>query len=215
LAALAWGLAWRLRQREPRVEWSRRLWAWGLTTQGIGAFLGGVAHGFPDELPEPVRAGVWLSTLIALGVASALLVSGLGVVVLRRQAVVILVALLAVKFAALGVWVGLRGDFFPALCDQALGMVLIGWLTVVGRDQLAASWRLLALGLAAAVVGASIQLTGISLGPVFNHNVIYHLFGAVTLICFARAGRAFVDLLGRGVDLGGGGGVDADGIPSS
>ncbi len=193
LAALAWGCAWGLRQPGPRVEWSRRLWAWGLAAQGMGAFLGGVAHGFSNELPDSVRAGVWVSTLIALGGASALLVSGLGAAVLRRWAVVVLVGGLVVKFAALVGWVAVRGDFFPALCDQAVGMVLIGCLSVWGYRRLAASWMMLAAGLAAGVVGAVIQQVGIGLGPALNHNVIYHLFGAATLVCFARAGRAFVD----------------------
>ncbi len=155
--------------------------------------MGGVAHGFPEALPGPVRAGVWLATLISLGVASALLVSGLGVAVLSRRAWAVLLAVVVVKFVAFGIWVAVRGDFFPALCDQAAGMALIGGLAVWGRWRLSSTWRWIAVGLAAGVVGAIVQQGGIGLGAILNHNVIYHFFGAMTLIAFAWVGRTFVD----------------------
>ena len=193
LAILAWWWAWSLRQRGLKVERSRRFWACGMALQGAGAFLGGIFHGFPTPLGPEAGSLLWLLTLVLLSVASAAFVVGLGVAVLPARAARILLVAMGVKVTVYAVWIWQQNDFFPALCDQALGLSLLVVLLLLGRKYLRSVIPNIALGLMAIVLGGLIQQFRFGLHEHFNHNDIYHLFGGLALWCFFRAGRHLYD----------------------
>jgi len=55
LAAFAGWIAWRLRQPNGPRMISRRLWALGIALQGLGAFAGGIYHGFAERGQKGVQ----------------------------------------------------------------------------------------------------------------------------------------------------------------
>lgn len=191
LAALAWWWAWNLRQRGRTIERSRRLWAFGLIAQGAGAFLGGLCHGFPSLLGPEASMFLWHLTLVLLGGASALFVSGLGIAALPARPASVLFGAMLVKFVAYAVWAWLRKDFALALCDQALSLLLLIGLLIPSRRRPPTPF--IAFGLLALILGGLIQHLRLGLHEHFNHNDIYHVFGALTLWCFYRAGRLMKD----------------------
>ena len=189
VALLAWWCAWRLRQSGGEVQLSRRLWAWGLGVQGVAALLGGLVHGFLLGPPA------WKMTLLLLAAATTLLVAGLGRAALTAKAAHVLLIVMAGKLVAYTFWIWGRDDFFPALCDQMLSLILLAGLMIVGRRRLRSVIPSLAVGLASLVVGGVIQYLNIGLPPYLNHNDIYHIFGALSIWCLYSAGRVMRDAI--------------------
>lgn len=192
-ALLAWWCAWNLRQSGFRIEQSRRLWACGLGTQGAAALLGGIYHGFVAHFDPQIGSFLWHLTLILMGTASTLMVAGLGIAALSTRTARLLIVCLGIKLLCYIAWVWQRQDFFPALCDQAVGLFLLAGLAILGRHRLRSAILPIALGLCAIVVGGLIQNFRLGISQHFNHNDIYHLFGGLGLWCFYRAGPKLYD----------------------
>lgn len=191
VAALAWWWAWRLRQSGSEAQLSRSLWAWGLAVQGTAAFLGGIYHGF--FFNSAYAESLWRGTLILLSAASTLLVSGLSVAVLPWGAVCWVFVALSLKFFAYVSWIWPRKDFLPALCDQALALILLAALSLAGWRTQRPAVQLVLTGLTAFFAAALIQHFRLGVHQHFNHNDIYHLFGGLALWFFYRAGRLLRD----------------------
>ncbi len=89
------------------------------------------------------------------------------------------------------VWAWMRKDFVLALCDQALSLLLLIALSIPIRRR--APVPFIAFGLLALILGGLIQHFRPGLHEQFNHNDIYHVFGALTPWCFYCAGRLLKD----------------------
>jgi len=193
LAAFAGWIAWRLRQPNGPRMISRRLWALGIALQGLGAFAGGIYHGFAPIMSSELAAGGWLVTRLALGLATMCLVSGMGFVVLAAETAKGLWIVMAVKFLVYAVWCVRQPEFLPALVDQILSAVLLIALLLYGREQMGRACDLIAGGLAAIFVGGLIQFLQLAPHPQFNHNDLYHAFALISLACFYLGGRQLTD----------------------
>lgn len=193
LAAFAGWIAWKLRQPvEPRLI-SRRLWAWGIGMQGGGALAGGIYHGFLPLMSPEFASGWWFATRVFLGLATTLLVSGIGFAVLPVKAAKGLRIVMALKFVAYGIWCAGQPEFLPALCDQILSVILLIALLLSGGRRMGQSAWPIAGGLAAILVGGLIQFYRLAPHPHFNHNDLYHVFALVSLGCFYFGGRQLAD----------------------
>lgn len=193
LAAFAGWIAWRLRQpSEPRML-SRRLWAIGIALQGMGAFAGGIYHGFVPIMNAELAAGWCLVTRLFLGLATMSLVSGIGFAVLRARTARGFSIAMALKFCAYAAWCLRQPEFLPALVDQIFSAGLLIALLAVGRNLPGRVRGLIAGGLVAILVGGLVQFLHLAPHPHFNHNDVYHVFAFISLICFYLAGRRLTD----------------------
>jgi hypothetical protein len=190
LTLLAWWAAFCLQPWRTDVPWSRRLWASGLAAQGMGALLGAVYHGWFGDTSDGDT--LWRITLIALGIASGLLCAGLGFAVLRKSAATGFAAVMIAKVFVYSACVSASSSFVPALIDQALGLLILAILLIVGRKRLQGTRGAVWMGIGATLAGGVIQATKVALPP-FDHNVLYHLFCAVALWCFYRGGSGLKD----------------------
>jgi hypothetical protein len=161
----------------------------------VAAFLGGITHGFlPDEHARLYRV-VWVSTLIAIGVA-ALASWAIGArLIFDGKAVERVTAFAALLFAAYIAVV--------IFVSQAFTVAVVHYLPAAGflLFAFAYAWRrrpsrLLAAGIAGVAltfVAAAVQQGRIGLHPrYFNHNALYHLIQAFALLLIFLAARGLL-----------------------
>lgn len=155
----------------------------------VAALAGGAVHGyFPDETAAVPR-GLWLTTLLALGVTAALMAALAARMASPGTAAVNIVVPLGV---ALGAYAGavilLTREFVVAIVaylPAALFLVAVLW-----RDRRHAGAVAGLLGVALVLVGAAGQQAGIGLHPVhFDHNALYHVVQMVALYLLYRCAR--------------------------
>lgn len=193
--------AW-LQRRIPARSRLRTWFVIFFAALGIGAVLGGIAHGFLPDTRSTIYHAVWSATLLAIGitalsswaVAARLLFSG------RAETRVSLLAglLFGVYVATV---LGLSQSFAVAIVYYVPSAVflLFAFVLVYRRRR---RTNLLAgiAGLALSFAAAAIQLSGVailSLG--LSHNALYHLVQAVALLLIfpAALGLAREDACAR------------------
>lgn len=182
LAILGFTLAARIRKRAGLEHPVRLWWHRALSTMALGAFLGGLYHGFAPNFPAWVDAAWWrlvLANLCLIGLTMSMsLIHELGLSGFwgRFAALKCIAALAAVTFVP---------EFWIAILDYGFAMLL--WL--VAAVCVRRRWS---LQMAAAVmlsgVAAWVQQAGVGLSPHFNHNDLFHLIQAFALFGFFQAG---------------------------
>ena len=177
LAGVTAWLAWKL----PKTFRSQRWWAVAFAALALGAFLGGTWHGLLQN------DGLWKTTLLAIGVASFAMLAGSAIAAtsggLRR--VLLLAAL--VKLVVYSAWVLRRDEFIFVVLDSGIAFAAVAALHL---------WRFNAwilAGVAASVVAALVQASGLSLHRHFNHNDLYHVIQIGAMFLLYRGARLLSD----------------------
>jgi len=178
LAGALAAFAWRLARAEGRAA---RSWGAAFAAGAIAAGAGAVRHG----LHPGSRDGLWLTTALAIGIGSFLLLAGAAAAAsagpLRRW----ILAVGAVKLALYAGWLLAHRDYLWTALDAAAGAAAV--LLLLHR---AAKWgrftgfpRVLQ-GLGLALGSAALRQTELDLHPDFNHNDLFHLLavGALWLV---------------------------------
>ncbi len=187
LAILGCWLGLRLWRAASRPGDPRRIWAAAFWATSAAAALGGSSHGFAEYLSARVDLTLWNATMLAIGLASGLLVqAAVGTVApattagprLRRAAGWVL----AVEVAAYALWVCLVDNDFRLAVAQygvAMSILLVVHLVPPARRHPGAWW--VVAGIAVSFLGAWIQQSGFAPHPSFNHNDLYHVVQMVGL----------------------------------
>jgi uncharacterized protein DUF6962 len=186
--------AWLERRYSPGAP-LRRAFIGFFAAVSLGAFLGGITHGFlPDEQTRLYRV-VWFSTLIAIGAAAlASWAIGAGLIFGERTAARVnaFAALLFAAYIATVIFV-----------SQSFAVAIVHYLPAAAflLGAFAYAWRLrrsdfLAAGIAGVAltfVAAAVQQGRIGLHPrYFNHNALYHLIQAFALLLIFLAARGLL-----------------------
>ena len=188
LAALAAGLAGRLRHRTTPENRAARWWAHALVLTAASALIGGTSHGFAPNFSATVAATWWRLTLLTIDLMSAAMALSWMHEVVPAHRHRLMWIFIAVRFFVFAVAVIVRPQFVVALADY--GSTMLVWL--VTAVVLRRTWRsgmLAALALSA--LGASVQQLRWAPASWFNHNDLYHVIQALALVAFYRAGRRF------------------------
>jgi hypothetical protein len=188
LAAVAVALGVRLARSVPSRDAGPRLWAAGFLVGAVAALAGGTVHGFAGSLPVPVRAGLWKTYLVGVGLANGLLLSGIAAATLRGVWLEAGLAATAGKLTYYLVVVARSDLTRDAIRDATATILLVLALSLASarRDPRRLAWLLLALAVSAA--GLAAQVSGLALHPRLNHNDVCHLILTLALWPFYRAG---------------------------
>lgn len=146
--------------------WHRhRMWALAFAFTAAASFLGGTYHGL---LQDPL---LWKATVFSVGFASFFLLAGSG----RAFAVVA-----AVKLVLYISWMIVHDDFVWVIADYGITLLLVG---IAHRRN---GWVLGSI--AASVIAALVQQSGLALHRHFNHNDLYHVIQLGALWLLYRGG---------------------------
>ena len=154
---------------------------------------GAVKHGCFAAVDTPARRALWRATFYSGGVGSSLLLAALILLRLPASSHAVLVAVVAVEFAAFAVWVtnkpdyrGVMWHYLPTGGGAAAVLLFTAWTPYT-------PWVIAAVAVAA--VAGVIQTRDIAPHRRFNHNDLAH---AVTLPAFCFLLRAGVLIAGAG-----------------
>jgi hypothetical protein len=156
------------------------------------ALAGGAVHGFAASLSPFAHDVLWMTVLVATGLAGSLILAGTVLATLtgrwRRTLLFGAAGQLAVYLAL--VW-GSR-DIRLAVWNGAVTIVVILALALAtaSHDTRRLGWILLALGLSAA--GLVVQRAELTAG-LLNHNDVCHVLQTAALWPFYRAGLRLRD----------------------
>jgi hypothetical protein len=158
---------------------------------GVAAALGGVVHGFPPA-PGPGRDGLWLFTLLAIGmagvqafrIAASMWLSGRGLTVALHLGNLALCGyVLALVLGHTRFWIAIIA-YFPAALFLGAAFARDA---ARGRPGAGAG----VAGIALTLLAAAAQQGRVGLHPTyFDHNALYHVLQAVGLVLLFRAARA-------------------------
>ena len=157
-----------------KVVWSA--WLCLFVSAGLGAFVGGMDHGFAYAYPAWLKMVSWRATLVLIGV------SALSLTQLWRQFYV-------GRFQAWSAWMGvpLFVCYVMAVLfwSQKFILAIVYYVPLVLITLVCALWAwwsfrhrrdlYLVIGLVVSLVAAGIQVSGYRLFPHFNHNDLYHV----------------------------------------
>lgn len=161
-----------------------QLWAVAFACVSLAAFLGGTYHGFAAVLALPVQRGLWQGLVLAMGLASCLMVMASAQALLPLGARWGLWGLAAAKLAVY-LWVVYRQLAFGwVVVDYLSAMALVlglhlGW--GVPHHRLGSLW--IAAGVGISLLAAALLGWGQPLGPLLPVD-LYHLVQMVALGCF-------------------------------
>ena len=163
---------------------------------GVASALGGTVHGFFAGHASRMGAVLWRGTLIAIGIVAA---SGwmIGAEVLWGEAPAgLMLAFVAVEFAAYAVVVtAVRDAFWIAAANYLLStgfLVIAYWAAYQSHPTGALEVGL--AGLALTFVAALGQHLRVGFHPVYlNHNALYHLVQGMALAMIFWSGRYLVN----------------------
>jgi hypothetical protein len=181
--------------RGPRQTWFFVFFA----ATGVGALLGGIAHGFFPSTESAIDRAIWIAALLAIGVA-ALAIWGIGAhLVFSERAAKRVVTVAAAALVIYAVAVGLIEAFVIAVAYYipAAVFLLVAFVAAYRRQRRSLLLAGVA-GVALSFVAAAIQVTQIGIESLgLSHNALYHLVQAVALLLIfvaaldiARAGDA-------------------------
>lgn len=165
---------------------ARRVRPWAtllLVSVGLGALIGGTAHGFAPDHAGPAFRWLWSATMLCLGgagLALAGLAAAIALTPRGERMAVVGVALLLIPYAVLVVV--FRAPFWWALA--AYLPALVAFLGALLIDSLRRRDATHAAGIASVLItvfAALLQSRLIASAPL-NHNVAYHLLQMVAML---------------------------------
>ena len=180
LGALGAWLGLRLWRSAPASGDPRRTWAATFWAMALAAVLGGTSHGFEPYFGDGVDRALWNATLLAIGVASGLLLMvgyqavSRGSALERWERPVRWVIAAEVAVYAWRVCF-VDNDFRTAVAQYGGAMVLVlaAHLVLAGRRRAGAWW--IVGGFVVSFLAAGIQQAELAPHPSFNHNDLYHV----------------------------------------
>ena len=152
-----------------------------LLVAAVGAFLGGLDHGFQLHLSAEASHWIWTGTLAALVVASTLLLAFAVRHWLPGQ------TLLLGACGLLGLAGLERTGWYPG--DEA---VLALWVPSTAAVLVLAARsgaRLIVASQLVAILGAAIQALELAPHPAFNHNDLFHVVQMGAIVLLVRGAR--------------------------
>jgi hypothetical protein len=179
-AAMAAWLHWRSAARGVLGTWFVIFFA----ATGIGALLGGIAHGFFPSTESVIDRSIWIATLLAIGVAALAVWAIAGHLLFAEPAAKRVLTFAAAAFAIYFVLVCLLEAFVVAVIFYvpASTFLLVAFVITYfdrRRNQLLAGIA----GVVLSFVAAAIQLTETAVPSLgLSHNALYHLVQAVALL---------------------------------
>lgn len=147
---------------------------------------GAVKHGCFAAVDTPARRALWRATFYSGGVGSSLLLAALILLRLPASSHAVLLAVVAVEFAAFAVWVtnkpdyrGVMWHYLPTGGGGGAVLLFTAWTP-------STPWVIAAA--AAAAAAGVIQARGIAPHRRFNHNDLAHALTLPAVWCLFRAG---------------------------
>ncbi len=160
-----------------RLWRTNRQWALAFLFTAAGSFFGGTYHGFQPVVGALTAIVLWKLTVFSIGLASFFLVIG-------SSRKLLLVAL--VKLIAYMSWMTTHSEFVWVIIDYGIALLIVGVVVLVRRGP-ATPWVIGSI--LVSVIGALVQMSGLSLHAQFNHNDLYHLIQLVALWLLHRGGK--------------------------
>lgn len=151
--------------------------SWGLLFlfSGISALCGFISHGFGPYL-DSLNKIVWAITLIAIGIASAILLFLISTFVVSENIKRVLHIFLFLKFVLYTFTISKYPLFTVAIADYFPVLLVItglyGYQFVKTRLD---EYQWVFIGLILSIVGAGVQQSGFSMHQHFNHNDLFHV----------------------------------------
>ncbi|MGG6294014.1 DUF6962 family protein [Leptolyngbya sp. AN02str] len=162
-------------------------WAAAFAMTAIAAALGGTSHGFQHVLSSSIVWVLWRSTLIAIGLASGLMLVGTVGSALRSPWHVIGLGLMTALLWVYSLWVVPRWSFTGAIATYGSSMgVIMLWLIVAPSPTVRAARRDLLIGILVSGVAAIALLVLNLLRSPISGDGVYHLIQMVALAFFYR-----------------------------
>ncbi len=166
-----------------RFGWAECCWAAAFVSVGVAAALGGTYHGFAVFLAEPVNNFIWQGTVLALAIASFLIILA-GTWHLPRRWRGIAMMLATLKLALLvnlgtGDW-----SFIVQVIDYLSALVIVLLL------QQGSGFAWMASGIAISGIAAGFLIVPVPLAFSLSPVVGYHLVQMGALYCIYRSVRA-------------------------
>ena len=152
-----------------------------LLVAAVGAFLGGLDHGFQLHLSAEASHWIWTGTLAALVVASTLLLAFAVRQWLPGQTLLL---------GACGL-LGLAG-LVAGVPTGAFEAVLALWVPSTAAVLVLAARsgaRLIVASQLVAILGAAIQALELAPHPAFNHNDLFHVVQMGAILLLVRGAR--------------------------
>lgn len=161
----------------------------GLYLLGMGALLGGIAHGFGPLLSQVLKEIVWKTTLILIGLTTCyILLSALAAVFPFEWYTL----LRWIAFLVTGVYVFIiirDSDFANVIRFYAPMLIIVCLLMLylfLEGDHTGSG--LFLTGLIVTLTGAVMHMKGVSIHRHFNHNDLYHVIQMVGLWYIYKGG---------------------------
>ena len=190
LAALTGVFAARLlRQAAAIGSPARRLWGTAFIASALTALLGALFHGFGPSMGN-AAAALWKATLYTGGATSFLLAAAAISAALRGQIRRVWIIVAALKASAYMATVTAQPEFRWLVYEY--GSTLLGlavWQIARWRKGGAGAGWILG-GIAASLVAALVQRSGLTLHEHFNHNDLYHVLQMGATALLYRGGAA-------------------------
>jgi hypothetical protein len=159
----------------------RRWWVVFFASIGIAAAIGGTMHGFYPDDQSVAGRGLWLATMLTLGVTS-LAAWAVGSHLLRLPAILGTAVAVFVIYAVVVVFA--YREFLAAIIMYLPATVFL--LVVLVSRHRREPHRALTLaitGMVLTFIAAGIQQAKIAVHPVYlDHNALYHVVQAVALL---------------------------------
>ena len=181
-------------QNRRNSQCSRFLWAAGFVATAIASFLGGSVHGFKGHLSKSVAGVLWTSTLLAVGVASWLMLSAIICACARQRWRQPLLIAAAAKLVVFVVWSHSDSSFRHVIYDYVTAMVIMllaeihAWISHRAGHS---PW--IVSGVLIAFFAALVQTSRFALHAHFNHNDLFHVIQMGASYLFYRGGQRLFD----------------------
>ncbi|RMG30930.1 MAG: hypothetical protein D6732_15630 [Methanobacteriota archaeon] len=147
---------------------------------GLGALLGGTAHGFKEYATQKMELLVWRGSLVVLGATSFCLVVGLSYVFVENIApwVQLVFGIAFIPY----LWrVKVNGEFIDAIMYYGVATLVSITITVFAIISGNSGASLILTGFLVLILGTFIQMKKIGIHKHFNHNDIFHVFTMVAI----------------------------------
>jgi len=170
---------------------SRAFWGAACLALGFSALLGGTYHGFQQSIPNFAASWLWKFTVLLIGLASFCMLAGSATATTAGALKRGIFIFSAVKLIAYEGWMLRHDQFIWVIYDTASTMAAVLVLFAFRHRAPGARWIL--AGVAASVVAALAQSSGLELHEHFNHNDLYHVVQIAAIALFYRGAATILD----------------------
>jgi hypothetical protein len=170
---------------------SRAFWGAACLALGFSALLGGTYHGFQQSIPNFAASWLWKFTVLLIGLASFCMLAGSATATTSgalRKGILVFAAIQLVAYEG---WMLRHDQFIWVIYDTASTMAAVLVLFAFRHRTPGARWIL--AGVAASVVAALAQSSGLDLHEHFNHNDLYHVVQIAAIALFYRGASTIRD----------------------